>query len=127
MTFVDPHIAHSMIETGNAVLVDIREDHERARASIPGSRHAALSQIKAGHRPGHEGKTVIFHCASDMRTRSANDLLKGSVPGAAHILTGGLSGWSRAGLPVENAGEGENPLLHLMAKMPWARPVPETT
>jgi len=127
MNSVDAHTAHSMIEAGKAVLVDIREVNERARASIPGSHHAALSQMKVGFKPQHDGKVVIFHCASEMRTRSASALLDSSVPGQSFILTGGISGWSRAGLPVVSSGGSESPLLQLMAKMPWARPAPRTT
>lgn len=126
MNFLDAETTQSMMEKGEAVLVDIREDNERARARIPGSRHAPLSQMKVGLKPEHDGKAVIFHCASEMRTRSAAALLKSSVPGASYILIGGISGWNQAGLPVEGSGGGDNPLLQLMAKMPWARPAQGT-
>jgi len=43
---------------------------------------------------------VVFTCRSGMRTAGACDRLAARVAGEAFVLSGGLDGWTKAGLPV---------------------------
>lgn len=89
------------LETGNAVLVDIREPDEFARAHVSGALSRPLSAFETAHLAIDAGQDVVFSCKSGMRTNANCDRLAGRVKGDAYVLEGGLDGWVRAGLPIE--------------------------
>jgi adenylyltransferase/sulfurtransferase len=79
------------------LLVDVREEAERAVLAIEGSVHVPLGELPA-FEPG-EGRSVLVHCASGPRSaRAVADLRARGVD--AHDLAGGIIGWVDAGLPV---------------------------
>lgn len=101
LTPIDARAAARLLEQGRAVLVDVREAGEFARARIPGAVNLPLSQGE-GRVP--DGADVVFLCLSGMRTARHADRLAALVPGRrAHVLQGGLQAWRAAGLPVEQS------------------------
>lgn len=98
---LSPAEVHTRLDTGRAVLVDIREPDEFARSHIKGARSQPLSQWEAAHLAVDPDADVIFTCKSGMRTACACDRLAARVSGDAFVLDGGLDGWTKAGLPVE--------------------------
>jgi rhodanese-related sulfurtransferase len=97
-----PAEAKSLVDQGRAVLVDIREMHEHARENIAGAALAPLSRIGAGDaEAAAQGKLVIFHCQSGMRTATNAGRLAGICRGEAYVLAGGLNAWKAAGLPLK--------------------------
>jgi rhodanese-related sulfurtransferase len=98
--------AAALMKSG-ALLVDVRESGEFARAHIPGSQHLALSSLDRGELAPAPGQAVVFFCASGMRTATNAGRLAAKAGGAeAYAMEGGLSAWGRAGLPVEAGGNG---------------------
>jgi len=95
------HTAKQMVDEG-ALLIDIREDAEHARAHIPGAYHVALSRLDPELLAGASGKTVIFHCRSGARTRAHGPRLAAGAGKSCkvYLLEGGLEAWRAAGLPV---------------------------
>ena len=101
---ISPVQAYDMAEGGKARLVDIRESTEYAQMHIAGARLAPLSiidqyPVKDAEAPE---KPIVFFCHSGRRTENAADklaALAGNV--AAYQLEGGISGWQKAGLPLE--------------------------
>lgn len=91
-----------------AVLVDVREDAERAQRAIPGSLHVTrgMLEFKAdpaspAHLPQLDpNRRVILHCASGGRSALAAMTLK--QLGFDHVahLDGGMGAWIAAGKPV---------------------------
>lgn len=104
--------AAEMLRAGEALLVDIREADERARTHIPGSAHLPLSRLAEAELAVQQGKPVIFHCASGRRT-AENATRLGERAGAcdAFIVEGGIDGWRRAGLPVNENRSAPLPLM----------------
>lgn len=100
LTPIAPKDAQARLTSGRAVLVDIREADEFARAYIAGALSQPLSGWEAAHLTIDPGADVIFTCRSGMRTAGACDRLAARVHGDALVLDGGIDGWSRAGLPV---------------------------
>ena len=100
LTPIAPMEAQARLASGRAVLVDIREADEFARAHIAGALSQPLSGWEAAHLAIDPDADVIFTCRSGMRTAGACDRLAARVYGDALVLDGGLDGWSRAGLPV---------------------------
>jgi rhodanese-related sulfurtransferase len=94
---LSPADTRAAIDAG-ARLIDIRGPDEHARERIPGALNLPLDRI--GDLPS-DGRPVVFHCKSGMRT-SANAgqlaVAAGSAP--AYILKGGIEAWRGAGQPV---------------------------
>jgi rhodanese-related sulfurtransferase len=93
--------ARRMVDEG-AVLVDIREYDEHVRENIEGAFHLPLSRLDEVEIALQQGKPVIFHCKSGMRTNANAVRLAQKVGGAceAFVVDGGLMAWKAAGLPV---------------------------
>ncbi len=97
---ISPQRAKSLIDSG-AVLVDIREGDERARASISGSAHMPLSKIESFKAaPAAAGQVIIYHCKSGNRTSVNAAKLQEKADCEAYILDGGIDAWRAAGLPL---------------------------
>lgn len=106
---IDAHTLHSWVENGEAVLIDVREAHEYARAHIPGSVLKPLSRLAGEDLPDANGRKIVVCCASGARSLIAADRLLAGHYGSVYNLHGGMAGWQMAGYGVErdkNAGGG---------------------
>jgi rhodanese-related sulfurtransferase len=99
---LSPAEVRARLDAGRAVLVDIREPDEFARARIKGAQSQPLSKWEQAHLAIDPDADVVFTCRSGMRTAGACDRLAARVSGEAFILDGGLDAWAKAGLPVES-------------------------
>lgn len=98
--------ASKLVEQG-ALLVDIRESGELARAGVPGAAHVPLSRLAVSEIPAGSDQAVIFFCASGGRTSSyASQLAAKAGARKAYVMDGGISGWMMAGLPTEQGNDG---------------------
>lgn len=93
---ISPAHARRLVSEG-AKLIDIRGADEFARARLPGAENRPLDALGT---VAHDGP-VVFHCKSGMRTTANADRLAAAAPGEVYIVDGGLEGWRKAGLPVE--------------------------
>lgn len=93
---ITPADAQRLIAAG-ALLIDIREPDEHARARIPGAVNLPLNQL-GRLDPG--GRVVVFHCRSGARAAANAARLAAASDSPCHVLAGGLDGWRREGLPV---------------------------
>ena len=92
-TTITPAEAQRRIAAG-AVLIDIRDPDEYARAHIPCARNVPMSRLDR-----IEGAPeVIFHCRSGMRTAANAETLAGCTDAPVYLLEGGLDAWRQAGL-----------------------------
>jgi rhodanese-related sulfurtransferase len=104
--------AAAMLRKGEALLVDVREADERARAHVPGSAHAPLSRFEEAELAAAAGQAVIFHCASGARTAQAATRLRARIaPGEAYVVEGGLAALQRAGVEVAENRRAPLPLM----------------
>jgi rhodanese-related sulfurtransferase len=95
---ISPAEAKTLLDQG-AVLIDIREPHERARIRIACSESVPLSRLADAQLPKRT-KSIVFHCTGGKRTRDNAVLLAAKSPCEAYELAGGLNAWREAGLPV---------------------------
>ncbi|KAB7644352.1 rhodanese family protein [Polymorphobacter fuscus] len=94
---LSPADTRAAIDAG-ARLIDIRSPDEHARARIPGAVNLPLDRI-GDLQP--DGRPIIFHCKSGMRTSASAAKLAAAAHGApAHILSGGIDAWRGAGQTV---------------------------
>jgi len=106
---LSPSAVAAELESGDVLLVDIREAEERAQhGCIPGAIHTSRGMLEfyadptsAYHRPGFDPRSrIILYCASGGRSALAADMLQ--ILGYDRIahLDGGLKAWREVGLPV---------------------------
>jgi rhodanese-related sulfurtransferase len=109
---LSPAAVAAEVETGDVLLVDLREAEElRQNGRIPGAIHAPRGMLEfyadptsAYHQSAFdpEARTVLY-CASGGRSALAADALQTLGYTRVAHLDGGLKGWKEAGLPVEAA------------------------
>jgi rhodanese-related sulfurtransferase len=95
---IDPLQAKKLLDSGDAVLIDIRESDEFAREHVPGARHVPLSTFDAADFHDESAKVAIFHCASGARTTEATPRILACGFTDVRQLDQGLAGWKKAGL-----------------------------
>lgn len=97
--------AVQIINQEKAVVVDVCGADEFAAGHVAGAKHIPLNEL-AQKLPGvvkNKELPVIFVCQSGMRSSSAVRIAKGLGYLKAQSLSGGLSSWRAANLPVEKA------------------------
>ncbi|MEU7579981.1 rhodanese-like domain-containing protein [Streptomyces sp. NPDC041068] len=96
-----PQQAHQRTGDDKAVLLDVRETTEWNAGHAPGAQHLPLSRLTAGAPlpAAAQGKPVIAVCRSGHRSQRAAELLAAQGIEATDV-TGGMTAWARAGLPV---------------------------
>ncbi|MBI5163692.1 MAG: rhodanese-like domain-containing protein [Magnetospirillum sp.] len=98
---LDPQTVAALVASGEAVLVDVREDEEFAVERIPGSILRPMSDFELETWPSFPGRKVIISCLGGVRSAAIGRKLIGAGhPWAIH-LKGGLNAWKDAGLPTE--------------------------
>jgi len=91
---LSPADTRVVIDSG-ARLIDIRGADEHAREHIPDAINVPLDRIS--DLPG-DGRPIVFHCKSGMRTSANAKQLSAAAGGApAYILEGGIDAWRHAG------------------------------
>ncbi|MDD9876061.1 MAG: rhodanese-like domain-containing protein [Magnetovibrio sp.] len=89
------------LDQETAMIIDVREPEEAARACVPGALNMPLSAFALEDVPPAPDKRVVFICEEGVRSASAGQLVldEGWLP-EAYFVTGGMADWTRAGLPV---------------------------
>ena len=98
---VDAATARQWHQSGDCLLIDIREDREFRAERIPGAHLAPLSRLERSLPSLSSGTKTVFLCQSGGRTRMQAGRLASCASGEAYILRGGLKGWKASGFPVE--------------------------
>lgn len=84
-------------------LIDVREEGEWARGSIPGARFLGKGVIERdieGAVPDLESDIVLY-CAGGHRSALAADSLRQMGYTAVSSMSGGIGEWMRAGYPID--------------------------
>lgn len=89
------------VESGTAILLDIRRIEEFAAERIPGALLAPMEELQPHALPSQEGKAIILQCHSGGRTAAlAQGLLEAGVVDSIAHLEGGILAWKAEGLPT---------------------------
>lgn len=90
--------ARAAAESG-ALLLDVREPAEWRAGHAPQARHLPLGQLETGLADLPTDRLIMAVCRSGRRSATAADLLTGRGHPTANV-TGGMTAWVAAGLPV---------------------------
>jgi len=95
--------AVQLINQHDAVVIDVREQHEWSRGHLPMARHIPVGQLNKYLKDleKHQEHHVICQCASGMRSARAASQLRKAGFQKVYSLKGGIQAWRGAGLPVE--------------------------
>lgn len=94
--------ATQLINSRNAVVVDVRTPEEFATGSLPGARNIPVDKFDQKMRDIKKDKPLIVVCASGSRAGRAAAQLRASGYAEVYVLAGGLAAWRAAGLPVRS-------------------------
>lgn len=94
--------ATQLINSRNAVVVDVRTAEEFATGSLPGARSAPADKLEERTRDIKKDKPLIVLCASGSRAGRVAAQLRAIGFGEVYVLAGGLAAWREAGLPIRS-------------------------
>jgi rhodanese-related sulfurtransferase len=99
--------ATQLINTRNAVLLDVRDAAEFATGSILGAKNIPLADLESRIAEVGKNKTVavVAVCAMGSRAAKAATLLRAQGYAEAVSLTGGIKAWVDAGLPLKRSND----------------------
>lgn len=98
-----PERVAELHESGDAELIDVRQDYEHEAGRIAGTRHIEINALTANAESIPRDRTVVFYCRSGSRSGMAAEAFA-QAGWDAHNLSGGLIAWVERGLPIEPQG-----------------------
>jgi rhodanese-related sulfurtransferase len=84
------------------LFLDVREDDEWQAGHIDGARHMPLRELNGRFGELPKGRPIVAVCRSGSRSAAAVRGLK-QLGYDAENLDGGMTAWSKAGLPLIDA------------------------
>jgi molybdopterin/thiamine biosynthesis adenylyltransferase/rhodanese-related sulfurtransferase len=103
ITEVDAARTRELIDAGDFLLIDVREQDEWDEGHIPGALHIPRGNLESRIEraaPEHS-QTVVLYCAAGNRSAFATRALEELGYTDVASLAGGFTDWKRNGLPVE--------------------------
>jgi rhodanese-related sulfurtransferase len=94
---VDVHEAARRAESGEALMLDVRENDEWTAGRAPVARHLPLSELRLEQVP--TDRPVLAMCRSGNRSGRVTEALVAAGVDAVNVA-GGMQAWEQAGLPV---------------------------
>jgi sulfur-carrier protein adenylyltransferase/sulfurtransferase len=89
-------------QLGGALLIDVREDHERASGSPVGAvgLSRGFLELRIEQLEPMRDRDVLLLCGSGQRSLLAGEALQRMGYRRVHSVAGGMAAWKAAGLPV---------------------------
>jgi len=107
---ITPSEATLLINRDEAKVIDVRDPGEFASGHLPDALNIPLSELSNRHQELEAFKEfpLLVYCASGGRSsRACSDLSKRGF-NKLHNLSGGVSAWKQAGLPIRKPGKGRH-------------------
>ncbi len=95
--------ATRLMNNGNALILDVRDNSEFNGGRIPKSKNIPLAEIakRIDEISKFKDKPIIVTCRTSNRSGSAVRILKQNGFADVYQLGGGFGAWQQASLPVE--------------------------
>lgn len=103
ITEISPADAASKVESGAAVLIDVREKEEWNDQHIPKAIHVSRGRLEGEieEKVADPNAHIILHCGGGGRSALAAETLQRMGYRNVTSMDGGLKAWKKAGLPTE--------------------------
>lgn len=88
-----------MMTQHKLLLVDVRNDDEAARGTIPGALHIPLAMLPVQFESLNGNQPLIFYCHSGLRSAQAAAFIASKGRDKVFNLRGGVLAWGKAGYP----------------------------
>lgn len=95
-----PREVAAMVESGDAVIVDVRSKTERESSMIPGSEYSFLGKLADNIGRFPKDRNYVFQCRSGGRSVIASSIAQRAGIESVFNLQGGITAWKQAGLAV---------------------------
>ena len=94
--------ARDALNSGSAVVIDIREPVEHATGVAPGARLLPMRQLstRLAEIPVDPGQPVLLICNTQNRSKATLKALRERGYGHVRYVEGGMSEWARRGWPL---------------------------
>ncbi len=92
--------ASELAESGDAIILDVREPDELAAKAIDGATHLPLSEMRDRYTELPGDKRLMVICDSGVRSAFVTEMLQNSGYEDTVNVSGGMQAWVGAGLPV---------------------------
>lgn len=94
-----PEEVKAMFDRNEIAIVDVRTPNEYAFEHISGAMLFPMSSFDPAKLPSQEGKRIVFHCGSGVRSRAiAEQCAAAGMMSTAH-MEGGFGAWKATSLP----------------------------
>lgn len=100
----------TLVDAGQAVVVDVREPAEFAGGHIPGALSVPMASLAGFDLSAHSGRAIVLVCATGRRSGMACEQVAARAPEGVSTLTGGLAAWTAEGGTVAGTGRAILPL-----------------
>jgi len=102
ITEISPQDAAAKLNSGDAVVVDVRDKDEWDEGHIPGAMHMSRGtiELEIEEKVPEPNAMVICHCGGGGRSALAAESLQKMGYKNVRSLAGGLKAWKAAGLPT---------------------------
>ena len=95
--------AKSMLDAGNAVVIDVRRDDEWAEGHVTGAMHIPVDDVLQRIDELPQGRELLFICAAGVRSGLACEMAAAMNFEADQLfnIEDGTGAWIEKGLPSE--------------------------
>ena len=102
ITEISPQDAAAKLNSGDAVVVDVRDKDEWDEGHIPGATHMSRGTIELDieEKVPDPNAMIICHCGGGGRSALAAETLQKMGYKNVRSMAGGLKAWKAAGLPT---------------------------
>lgn len=100
---VDINKARELIDSGDIVLIDVREQEEWDEGYIEGATRISVNDIinMSAVDDLPKDQPIVFYCAAGVRSALASELAASvGVAGPLYSMEGGFDAWKKAGHPT---------------------------
>lgn len=99
-TDLDVRAAAALVESGDALLLDVREHDEWRAGHAPQAVHIPLGELAQRFKELPRGQRIVAVCRSGGRSARATESLRGAGLNVDNV-GGGMKAWEKEGLPLE--------------------------
>ena len=105
ITEISPQDAAAKSQSGEAVIVDVREKDEWDEEHIPNATHLSRGSIELDieEKVPDLNALIVCHCGGGGRSALAAESLQKMGYKNVRSMAGGFKAWKAAGLPTENS------------------------